>query len=194
MKFKSISAPKKVFTLVGLIILIFIIAVGLYITSPSASVSSMKDEVSKYLIDGSRVEEESYNTGSCFDVCSSGDAVIEIPETTDFEELFDKYYALIKDNQCEPNEPRKSGPIQYSDSPKENFLKKELDWFDGKQRDTRINSDYLELNCKNQKDWSIGLSFYENGDNRAIPDSLSRDDTTYTMVNRLMIDIQASTR
>ena len=107
MKLKNISAPKKVFTLMGLIILIFIIAVGLYITSPSASVSSMKDEVSKYLIDGSRVEEESYNTGSCFDVCSSGDAVIEIPETTDFEELFDKYYALIKDNQCEHKKTKK---------------------------------------------------------------------------------------
>ena len=48
MKLKSISAPKKVFTLMGLIILIFIIAVGLYITSPSASVSSMKDEAVSY--------------------------------------------------------------------------------------------------------------------------------------------------
>ena len=74
------------------------------------------------------------------------------------------------------------------------LLKKELDWFDGKQRDTKTNSDYLGINCKNQKDWSVGLSFYENGDHRAIQDGLYRDDATYTMVNRLMIDIQASTR
>jgi hypothetical protein len=97
-RLKQLKLWQKILLTLGLLLILVAIAIGMLlfaVSSPSASVSRMKSELKFLGNSNATLVDQSYRTGSCFDVCSYAYLDYSLAETVDPQAFFQTYSGLM---------------------------------------------------------------------------------------------------